>query len=349
MVCSDGQRNADEPTFATETPYSAAGCRIDGDWFFDDIGGGASGIAWAAAPPSAKSYYVTGYDLTWAYDAGCDAGTKDKNNPPSGVRTVVLDFGSMFKTGTTWKFSVFGGTPVTRPQARDMTAEFSHGYYVCTGTNTTVKAYIALGTNNSGALSNITAEAGDKFATTVTNAVSKTKESGRQWYKQGIVIGGNDFEAWGNTSRNAESIAWINAYSSYAGSPIIVNYGSADGCPSSGSTSGSSCNLGLVASTIIHVSWISPKSWPLPEIYSSSGTQSKQWKLLSKYSISTGHTKFAFRGVMAQSGACSQVGGCSGTNNSPATAWNQLNNEINSDPTTATNPGPPTNIWWTYL
>jgi len=36
-------------------------------------------------------------------------------------------------------------------------------------------------------------------------------------------------------------------------------------------------------------------------------------------------------GSLTQAAACSQVGGCSGTNNSASTGWTQLYNALNSD------------------
>lgn len=85
---------------------------------------------------------------------------------------------------------------------------------------------------------------------------------------------------------------------------------------------------------------------PAPGIYTTSGTQASQWKYLSLYSYLNHGSKFTFKGVMMQSGACAQVGGCRGTNNSPTTGWNQLNTAVDSDSRTATNPDGPTDIRW---
>ena len=54
----------------------------------------------------------------------------------------------------------------------------------------------------------------------------------------------------------------------------------------------------------------------------------------------------SFPAVMAQQGACEQRGGCTGTDNSPATAWTQLDEQLDGDSRTATDPGAPTNIHW---
>ncbi|HEX2893647.1 MAG TPA: hypothetical protein VHO29_06550 [Marmoricola sp.] len=286
---------------------------------------------------------MTSYNTTWAYNSGCDAGTNDANQAGTQTHYVVLDFGAMYQASDgTWWMTAFGGADISFPHARDMVAEWAHGYYVCTGADTTSVAYVGEGTNDSNSQTYITSAAGAKLAGSAQNAFDAGANS---WNAQGRPIGANDFESWSNaTSLNAAARAWISGYNGTATHRPIVDYGDAAGCPQTSVPSATSCNAGLNAETIWQVAW-SGAAYPLPEIYATTGANAKQWHYLSKYSVINHGSRFFFEGVMAQSGACSQVGGCTGTDNSPTTAWNQLNTEVNSDSATATTPGAPTNIW----
>jgi hypothetical protein len=156
----------------------------------------------------------------------------------------------------------------------------------------------------------------------------------------------NDFESWGHSSSSAAPArAWISGYNGVSNKPFFVNYGSADGCPTGSVPSATSCNAGLPAETIWDVSW-SGVAYPVPEIYTTSSSQAKQWRYLSLYSYLNHGSRFFFKGVMTQAGACSQAGGCSGTNNSPSAGWTQLNTQVNADSRTATTPDGPTDIRW---
>ncbi|MDC5697464.1 hypothetical protein OO014_09360 [Intrasporangium calvum] len=126
---------------------------------------------------------------------------------------------------------------------------------------------------------------------------------------------------------------------------FFVNYGGADGCPTTSVPSAGGCNSVFPAETIWRVSW-SGLAYPLPEIYTTSGSQASQWKYLSLYSYLNHGSKFTFKGVMTQAGACNQAGPCSGTNNGPSTGWSQLNTAVNTDSRTATTPDGPTDIRW---
>ncbi|WP_418063512.1 hypothetical protein [Pimelobacter simplex] len=301
----------------------------------------------SAAPTSVKSFYVSRYSLSWAYDRGCDAGRHDLTAAGAQRRYVVLDFGAMYKNASgTWMLTAFSGADISFPQARDMVAQWARGYWVCVGSDVESVAYVALGTNNSNGQQHITAEAGRRLAGAAKNAYQITTD-GVSWYRQARPVGGNDFEDWGRPAwLNGASRAWIDGYNGVSGARPMLNYGAAGGCPTSSVPGVGSCNAGLNAETIWRVSW-SGTAYPLPEVYASSGANAKQWRYLSKYAVTAHGSKFFFPGVMAQSGACSQsAAGCPGTGNGPGAAWNQLDTQVNADPATATTPGSPTNIWW---
>lgn len=241
-----------------------------------------------------------------------------------------------------WNVTAFDGPDLPIYKARNIVQEWAKGYYFGTQSDVQSVAFIGLGTNISGG--DITYQAGVQLADAAKDAVTNLKAAGN-YYNEGRPVGANDFEDWGKGAwLNTASRNWINGYNSWTGRPIFVNYGSASGCPQSSVPSPTSCNPGLNAETIWRVSW-SGVAYPLPEIYSTSGANAKQWRYLSRYSYNNHGSKFLFKGVMAQSGACSQVGGCAGTDNTPSEAWNQLNNQLNQDPAVDTTPGNPTNIW----
>ena len=296
----------------------------------------------SAAPPTSYSYYVTGYDNTWAYNQGCNLGSLDLGRAGTQRSIVVLEFGAMSSTSSGWKVSAYSGTDMTLAQARSMVQEFGHGYWVCTGSDLASTVYVGFGTNNSAGT--VTSAAGAALAAQATTAWNTMDAN----WPQSHGIGANDFESWGHGSSSSTAArAWIDGYNGYSGRPFFVNNGSADGCPQSAFTSGSACNAGLNAETIYHVSWGAAAAWPLPEIYTTTGSQAKQWKYLSLYGYTQHGGSMSFtQGLMTQSGACAQNGGCSGTNNSPTTGWNQLNAQLDSDSRTAGNPGAPTDIRW---
>lgn len=235
--------------------------------------------------------------------------------------------------------TAFSGPDMTLASAKARVQELSHGYWVCTGSDLTSTVYVGLGANNSAGT--INSDAG----------VALAREARIAWdtmdgnWPQSHGIGANDFESWGkDSSLSTASKNWIDGYNSYSNKVFFVNYGSADGCPTSSIPSATSCNPGLPAETIWHVSW-SGVAWPLPEIYTTSGSQAKQWKYLSLYSYTYHGGKLSFsQGLMTQHGACQQVGGCSGTNNSPSAGWDQLNAQLDSDVRTTQDPGPPSDI-----
>jgi hypothetical protein len=67
---------------------------------------------------------------------------------------------------------------------------------------------------------------------------------------------------------------------------------------------------------------------------------------MSRYAYDNHGVAFTFRGVLAQSGVCSQTGGCGSADNTPTQAWNQLTDELNQAIAALQIPvGPPTNIY----
>jgi hypothetical protein len=85
------------------------------------------------------------------------------------------------------------------------------------------------------------------------------------------------------------------------------------------------------------VAWGSRSAWPLPEIYTNSGSQAQQWYELSLYSYRRHGRPMTVAGVLSQRRACRQstTDPCTGINNTPSRAWSQLWGLLNRDRRTA--------------
>jgi len=220
-----------------------------------------------------------------------------------------------------------------------MAEQFAKGYWVGTGADVTSSLYVAIGTNNSAGT--VTSGAGAALARVAKTGWATADANG---WTQAHTIGANDFEAWGHPASSSTAAAqWLSGYNGTSGRVFLVNIGSADGCPTASVPSAGSCNAGLNAETIWKVSY-SGAAYPMPEIYTTSSSQAKQWKYLSLYALAKHSRKLTFLGVLTQSGACGTS--CPGADNTPATGWNQLYKQLHSDKRTATTPGAPTDIDW---
>jgi len=282
----------------------------------------------ATAIPYSTSYYVTKNDPTWAYNQGLALGKVANATAGTQRFVVILDFGTMRLSGSTWQVSLFGSSYVSLATAGTIVYQFGIGFYTGAGSDLTSLLYVGFGTSTSGGT--VTAAAGAALAAA---ARSVDQQFRSLVYQQVYAVGANDIEAWSQSSADTAAINWFNGYAGYSGRPIFFNYGSADGCPSTAVPTASSCNPGLTADMIWTVSWSGP-AYPLPEIYNTVGTQAKQWKYLSLYSNNTKKAGyFIFQGTMTTYQACQQNGNCSGINNAPSTGWTQLSTQLATAPT----------------
>ena len=307
-----------------------------------DIGAGAAPLGpHERVPPVKPSFYITVQDTEWAYEVGCEMGHDDELLAGTQTAVVVLAFGQTEKTKDgDFRLSYFHGPDRPFSHARDMVVAMGRGYDACTGTDTTSRLWIGLGTNNYPD-STVSRGAGAALARAARDASEQLAGS-----PQAAAWGANDFEAWGDSPRglNKRSRNWLKGYNAVPGRPPMVNFGSADGCPISEVPDPDSCHHGLTADTIVYLS-TTGAARALPEIYTPTGSQAGQWRQLALYARAQG-TPMRFAGVMAQEGACGQRGGCEGIDNSPKTAWLQLNRAIDEDRRTAGTPGAPTDIFW---
>ncbi|HVP06087.1 MAG TPA: hypothetical protein VMT90_10470 [Dehalococcoidia bacterium] len=158
------------------------------------------------------------------------------------------------------------------------------------------------------------------------------------------VWAGSDIEP--NWSSFGPAVDWVGGYNfKYLQWPYdrrwrFVNYGSADGCPSS---SIGSCDNGWTQGNIRYVSYTIDSAWPLPDIYRMDGMNAGQWQEISKT-----QGLMHFIGSVSQYTACMQKDGpeCVGADAYPDNSWHQLWVLLNGDISTASNPDWSTDIGW---
>lgn len=145
--------------------------------------------------------------------------------------------------------------------------------------------------------------------------------------------------------------AWVDGYASVANRPLL-NFGSCDGCPTSGAPALSTITGGgWTIGDIWYVSGGNPIATALPEIYLTSGTNARQWKTVA-LSVKTWTGKdMRFAGVMTQWQACNERGNqaeCEAIHidNTPQEGWDQMNTALASNALVAQPLGPPTDISW---
>ncbi|MFZ5854020.1 MAG: hypothetical protein ACOYXS_05860 [Chloroflexota bacterium] len=295
----------------------------------------AGPVAADSYPGALVAWYMNTIDTTTLYNMGCSVGTARANGSAPQDGLVILDYGLPKKSGSTYGASAFGGNGgfASTTQIRNAAVEFAHGFWVCTGANTSAHVTIALGTSNNsqvGGLANadITAH-GQAWATMVNSINSDLVSHG--YSSQASAAGADDIEVSWSTYARAK--LWVDGYNGSHQYPMY-DYGDAAGCPSSGATSAPAPCGSWNQDNLYYVSWGSPAAFAEPEIYREDGIQASQWQQISKYATLAGKSRIGFSGSLTQHGACAG-GGCSGTNNTAAAGWQQLHDRVDSDAATS--------------
>jgi hypothetical protein len=293
------------------------------------------GISGSAIPRTTTSRYEGTLNATTLYNQGCHAGTANQ----TGV--FVLDYGSPRIQSATYGTRQFGtGSFISTTQIADATKSWLQGYWNCSPSGASIIA--AIGTTNCGYISG---QSGCK-----ANSTNITREHGQAWEQmvKGVndwiitssyssklsVAGANDIElSW---SGPAETRAWVDGFFANAPSELfaLYNYGACDGCPYLSSQNWVLPN-GWTNDDVWYVSWGAWTTYMLPEIYLTNGWNANQWYLMSLWSFNHRGGNIHFKGAFTQWQACQDVGGCTGTNNTPSAGWLQLSNAINADSRTA--------------
>lgn len=304
-----------------------------------------------AKPPTSTTWYVNltsgsekGATLNnWMWYKGNDQGKKDLNISGVSISTVILDFGapvlqSGLQGASTW------GVFLNTSEIQTAVWYFISGYYYgAGGVNDTKIFRVAVGTSNSGG--NVTFAHGQAWAQMV-NTLNAWVRGNTSTNGKFFIYGASDIEPSFSTPTVAYN--WVNGYTNAWVSPsFLLNYGSADGCPQTNTTTTpGACDNSWTQENIQYVSWGATPSYPFPEIYSTAGGNAKQWQQLSLYSYLAHGSRMNIIGPLSQSQACIQRGGCSGTNNTPDQAWIQLWTYLNGDARTVQNLSFSTDIAW---
>jgi hypothetical protein len=246
------------------------------------MGVGAVAMVGAQAsspPPADGSWYVNSSSPSVAQSVGSSHGAYDKASHANSMD--ILDFGCQTSTGS----ETVNGIYLTNSQVEQIAEAYAQGYYTgAGGASATTYDDIIIGTNNS--CSPTTAQ-GTTWAN-VVSAVTSVAES-NTYGLRAIFNGGSDIESWSSSSYSGVAPGpaqnWLNGYSQGTAA-LMVNYGSADGCPSAGASNvacATTTNKLWYVYNYWYDSWGNPVAVAAPEIMGTG--QAAEWANISHYGV----------------------------------------------------------------
>jgi hypothetical protein len=256
-----------------------------------------------------RSYYVGSSSSDKAVLLGCRQG--DKNG------RMTLFFGAPTAVGTAYGATLWGAPNLSAAQIGNLAKDFIRGYAYCRQSSS-YRLLIGLGTSNSTIDGRSVAWLNGHGKTWAT-MVHQVATWSNRYYPMAQVYAAWDAEpSW---SSYAKSEAWMHGYDILYPSrrALYANF-SADGCPTTTAANGP-CDNGWTQERIWHLAWQHDPSLTIPQIYATSGVNARQWQLIDEWATHNRGDGILFYGVVSQSGACAQVGGCAGMNNTPHRAW----------------------------
>lgn len=305
---------------ATSRPVSAAASSPT-----PSLAAAAPGTATAAAGPrwSNRSYYVGNPSAEAMRNLGCGQGDVQGR--------MSLFFGAPVVTGSGVGATLWGGADRSTPEIAELMKEFVRGYVVCRR-SPSHQLLVGMGTSTS-AIGN----KADAWLTLHGRHWADHVGAVDVWAQQhhpGVVgvYGAWDPEPSWSSPHKAET--WMRGYASAPAARGLHVHASADGCPRDTSDNGA-CSNGWRQHDLWRLAWQYDPALPLPQIYAISGVNARQWQRIDEYGARHHGDGLVFYGVMSQQGACLQVGGCRGTDNSPAQAHDHLLLHLNAHPATA--------------
>ena len=287
----------------------------------------APALAAPPAPPATTSRYMNNVSTTRHYDLGCALGTRTRNLAGTQSDLVILHYFKpvRFADGS-YGAGLSGGQNARTSAIGSAVSQFARGYYYCTGSDTTSRLIVAVGTTNDG--SAVTAGHGRAWAAMINSINGWLGANG--FDSQTWAVGANDMELSWNSAPVTR--AWVDGYSAVC-CPELINYGDAAGCRYDGRQAGDECGTSRypswTANDVWYISYGAPPSFPLPQIYRTDAVMAKQWYGLSLYAKNAHGAAMWFYGSLTQYAACVQVGSCTSTKNTPAQGWTQLWNALN--------------------
>lgn len=269
----------------------------------------------AAMPATTTSRYVNTVDRTTAYNEGCAQGSAGLGG------LVILDYGQpWYQNGSYGTYLVSPLVFVTNAQIQNAVQGYLDGFYHCSSPSPQLR--LGVGTNNYSYRSpQVTAGAGQAWGQMINNLNAYISSKG--YASQEFIRGANDMELdWNYASTTRQ---WLDAYAAATSLPLY-DYGDAAGCPPYGS-----CDNGWTQNDVWYVAWGSPVGYPVPEIYTADGGTTNEWYNLSLYSYLNHGGRMDILLAFTQYAAC----GCGGGTLTPAQAFAQLQNKLQSDSRTS--------------
>ena len=261
-----------------------------------------------AAPSPVAAWYAYGSSpaqlASYAYARGCDFA---RNQPGNGLRLLLLDFGAARKLNAgTWGTIDFSNTTVSNADILGALKAAADGYHTC---HVRGAVDIVYGNSNyhlseSGMSTTDAWYAGYHQS---ERAEDLSQYQAAKGYGSETADAASDMEpSWDGPSITKQLVNGDQGQ----GWALYYDFGSADGCPQSGSGDGA-CSNGWHVSDVGYVSFHG-LAQPLPEIYYSANAN--QWTAVRKW-WNANQGGYLFAGVTA-----ANAGGLT-----PGAAWNRLN------------------------
>jgi hypothetical protein len=258
-----------------------------------------------ATPVPVKAFYLYGSTLRSLERGAYYDGKAYAGKQPAGTdRVLMLDFGAARKLDSdTWGVLGFSGKYFSNSEVVQALERAADGYH---DGDSNGRVLITYGNSNyrlsSHGLGTTNAWYAGYYQEARANQLANYEDS--KGYDREYAAAGSDMEpSWEGPSVTRQLVNGATAY----GVGLYYNYGSADGCPWSGSSGG--CNNGWDVNDAAYVSYHG-MAWGLPEIYYT--VNADQWTVIRRAWEAAHADDFLFAGVTA--------GGALG----PAQAWNAL-------------------------
>jgi hypothetical protein len=259
-----------------------------------------------------RSFYMGSASSDKAVLLGCRQG--DKNG------RMTLFFGAPAAVGNAYGATLWGAPNLTTSQISNLAKDFIRGYAFCRQSSS-YRLLIGLGTSN-GTIDGRSAAWLRNHGKAWAAMVDQLAAWATRFYPMTQVYAAWDAEPSWSTYGKAHE--WMYGYDILYPSrrALYANF-SADGCPTASATNGA-CDNGWNQAAVWHLAWEHDPSLTIPQIYATNGVNARQWQLIDEWATHNRGDGILFYGVLTQAGACRQVGGCPGTNNTPHSAWDQL-------------------------
>lgn len=262
-----------------------------------------------ATPNPVTAWYMYGSSASalrsYAYARGCDFA---QAQPGGTIRVLLLDFGAARKLdSSTWGAVDFSNTRFSNGDILAALERAADGYHNCH-----VRGSVDIAYGNS----NYHLAASGMSASDAWNAGYQQSARSEELHEYQVSNGytsqtsdaASDMEpSWESPAITRQLVNGDQAQ----GWAVYFDFGSADGCPQSGSSDGS-CNNGWHVSDVAYASY-GGLAVPLPEIYYTANAN--QWTVVRKWWNANTQGGYLFLGVTA----------ATGVGLTPAASWNTLN------------------------